>query len=88
MSGSSLEMEEQARQLSDAELTEIAYLNDTPPALKARAELARRVSLLNEEMRTNSGNAVYWARVAGYAASIACVIGVIAIIISVVLAPR
>jgi hypothetical protein len=37
LTGSSSEMEAQARKLSDAELTEIAYRNDTAPALKARA---------------------------------------------------
>jgi hypothetical protein len=70
LTGSSSEMEEQARKLSDEELTEIAYLNDTAPALKARAELQRRNSEFNEKT-------LFWARLAGAAAVGALVVTII-----------
>ena len=70
LTGSSVEMEEQARNLSDEELTEIAYLNDTPPAFKARAELQRR----NTEFNTQT---LFWARLAGIAALAALVMTII-----------
>ena len=70
LTGSSAEMEEQARNLSDEELTEIAYLNDTPPAFKARAELQRR----NTEFNTQT---LFWARLAGIAALAALVMTII-----------
>jgi hypothetical protein len=71
LTGSPSEMDEQARKLSDEELTEIAYLNDTPPAFKARAELQRR----NTEFNTRT---LFWARLAGAAAVAALVMTVIA----------
>jgi hypothetical protein len=70
LTGSSVEMEEQARNLSNEELTEIAYLNDTPPAFKARAELQRR----NTEFNTQT---LFWARLAGIAALAALVMTII-----------
>jgi hypothetical protein len=70
LTGSSAEMEEQARKLSDEESTEIAYLNDTPPAFEARAELQRRNSEFNSRSR-------FWARLAGIAALAALVMTII-----------
>ena len=68
--GSSSEMEEQARKLSDEELAEIACLNDTPPVFKARAELQRRNSEFN-------ARTLFWARLAGVAAVAALVMTII-----------
>ena len=56
--------------LSDEELIEIAYLNDTPPAFKARAELQRRNSEFN-------ARTLFWARLAGVAAVAALVMTII-----------
>jgi len=80
--GTSTEMEEQAKKLSDAELTEIAYLNDTPPSLKARGELARRgaeAAALNTRI---SSDALWWARAAGIASVIGILISVVAIAVA------
>jgi hypothetical protein len=65
-------MEEQAKALSDAELNEIAWMNDSPQALKARGEIARR---------TAAGEAatLRWARIAGWASIIAVILAVVAI---------
>ena len=67
--GSSSEMEEQARKLSDEELA-IACLNDTPPVFKARAELQRRNSEFN-------ARTLFWARLAGVAAVAALIMTII-----------
>jgi hypothetical protein len=73
LTGSTSEMEEQARKLSN-QLTEFAYLNDTPPAFKARAELQRRNSEFN-------ARALFWARLAGVAAVAALVMTIIGALI-------
>ncbi|MDC7743409.1 hypothetical protein [Rhizobium binxianense] len=76
LTGSSTEMEEQARKLTDAELTELAWMNDSPQALKARGEIARRAA---ESGRTT----LRWARIAGWAGIVAAVFAVVAIILQV-----
>ncbi|MFF0949366.1 hypothetical protein ACFYE9_17340 [Rhizobium leguminosarum] len=79
LTGNSKEMEEQARNLSDGELTELAFMNDSPQALKARGELARR--------SVESGKAMLcWAKVAAWAGIVAAVLAAVAIIITIVTA--
>ncbi len=73
LTGNSQQMEEQAKALSDAELAEIAWMNDSPQALKARGEIARRAK--------NAGAVTLrWAKIAGWASIVAVVLAVIAII--------
>ena len=48
LDGTSAEMEEQARALTEAQLTEIADGNDVVAARKAKAELARRAGTFNQ----------------------------------------
>ncbi|MBN9983608.1 hypothetical protein HFO68_19250 [Rhizobium laguerreae] len=67
LTGTSKEMEEQARKLTDAELTELAWVNDYPQALKARAELARR----ND---ATAKNMLWWAKVAAWSGIVAVVL--------------
>ncbi|MCS3740218.1 hypothetical protein FHX16_002186 [Rhizobium sp. BK661] len=75
LTGTSKEMEEQARKLTDAELGELAWMNDGPPALKARGEIARR--------QADAGKVTLrWARIAGWAGIIAVVLAVVAIVVT------
>lgn len=76
LTGSSKEMETQAQKMTDAQLTEIAWMNDAPAALKARAELARRTEKTGKET-------LCWARVAGAAALIGIVIALAALVLQV-----
>ncbi|NKL87328.1 hypothetical protein [Rhizobium leguminosarum] len=76
LTGSSTEMVEQARKLTDAELTELAWMNDSPQALKARGELARRAA--------ESGRiTLRWARIAGWAGIVAVMLAVVAVVLQV-----
>ena len=79
LTGSSKEMEDQARRLSDAELAELAWMNDSPQALKARGEIARRSS---EAGRVT----IWWAKVAAWSGILAAVLAVIAIIVTIITA--
>lgn len=73
LTGTSKEMEEQASKLTDAELAELAYMNDSPQALKARGEIARRAALSGQET-------LCWAKIAGWAGIIAIILAVVAIV--------
>ncbi|MBB6414244.1 hypothetical protein [Mesorhizobium sangaii] len=68
LTGSSADMELQAKRLTEGELVEISSLNDLAPALKARAELQRRSSEYNAKI-------LFWARGAVVVAVIAIVAG-------------
>ncbi|MBX5240956.1 hypothetical protein [Rhizobium sp. NLR22b] len=75
LNGTSEEMEQQARKLTDAQLAELAGMNDSPVALKARGEIARRNS--------ETGKAtLFWAKVAAWVGILAVVLSVIGLIIS------
>ncbi|MBX5212336.1 hypothetical protein [Rhizobium sp. NZLR11] len=79
LTGSSKEMEEQARMLSDSELAELAWMNDSPQALKARGEIARRT--------TESGKIMLlWAKIAAWAGIIAAMLALVAIGVTVMMA--
>lgn len=73
LTGTSKEMEEQARKLTDAGLAELAYMNDSPQAFKARGEIARRAALSGQET-------LCWAKIAGWAGIIAVILAVVAIV--------
>ncbi|WP_141690299.1 MULTISPECIES: hypothetical protein [unclassified Ensifer] len=70
-------MEEQARKLSDAELAEIAWMNDSPEALKARGEIARRAA-------EGGQSTLRWAKIAGWAGIVAIVLTLISLGIQVI----
>lgn len=70
--GTSKEMEEQARKLSDSELAELAWMNDSPQALKARGEIARRAA-------DDGKSTLRWAKIAGWAGIIAAVLAVVGV---------
>lgn len=72
-------MEAQATKLTEAELTEIAAMNDLAPALKARGELARRAGISGAESLAVARDSLWWAKFAGYGSVIAVVISVIAL---------
>lgn len=73
LAGTSKEMEVQARKLTDAELAEIAWMNDSPQALKARGEIARRAA-------EDGKSTLRWAKIAGWTGLIAVVLGVVGIV--------
>jgi hypothetical protein len=77
LTGSSTEMEEQALKLTDAELAELAWMNDSPQALKARGEIARR-------SKESANDTLKWAKIAALAGIFAIFLAVISIIIQVV----
>ncbi|RWI22036.1 hypothetical protein [Mesorhizobium sp.] len=68
LSGSSADMELQARSMTDGELVEISSLNDFAPALKAKAELQRRSGEYNAKI-------LWWARCAVIVAIVAIIAG-------------
>jgi len=70
LSGTSKDMEDQARAMSDEQLTEIAYSNVLAPSLKARAELSRRQSV-------SGGKTLFWARFAGWTGLAALILALI-----------
>ncbi|WP_106797214.1 hypothetical protein [Rhizobium sp. H4] len=74
LTGTSKQMEDQARELTDSELAEIAYMNDSPQALKARGEIARRA-------KRDSDRMLCWAKIAGVFSIIAVVLAVLTAII-------
>ncbi len=79
LTGSSSQMEEQAKKLSDSELAELAFMNDGPVALKARGEIARRNSETGVKV-------LRWARIAGWCGIAGLILSVVAIVATILTA--